>query len=68
MLEIDMNRELVLTFTREGEVADRFYCQDGMVALKLAMVILVMQTELQEGDVLAVERRQRGNLIERGLG
>jgi hypothetical protein len=66
MVEITIpGHELVVTFSRDGVVADCFYCTDG----KLALVILMTSgEELQHGDVLSVERRRRPAVIEQGLG
>jgi hypothetical protein len=68
-LDIEVGRQIVVTFTREGEVVDRFYCTDGRLAWRLALVILATHgDELHGGDALTVTERRRPNLIEAGLG
>jgi hypothetical protein len=69
-MEIDVpGRELVVTFRRDGEVLDEFYCTGGTTAVTmLARGLLALRPVLQPGDVLSVEWRRRPNLIERGLG
>ena len=69
MIDVVIGHELVVTFTREGELVDRFYCADGKLAWRLALIIIATHgEELQAGDVLSVELRRRPNLIEAGLG
>jgi hypothetical protein len=69
-MEIDApGGELVLTFTRDGEVLDQFHCKGGTTAVTvLARGLLALRPVLQPGDVLSVEWRRRPNLIEQGLG
>ena len=69
MIDVVIGHDLVVTFTREGEVVDRFYCTDGRLAWRLALIIIGTHgDELQAGDVLSVEQRRRPNLIEAGRG
>jgi hypothetical protein len=70
MIDIDVpGRELVVTFRRDGEVLDEFYCTGGTTAVTLlARGLLALRPVLQPGDVLSVEWRRRPNLIEQGLG
>ena len=56
--------DLVLTFTRDGEVLDEFYCTNGTAVTTLARGLLALRPVLQPGDVLSVEWRRRPNLIE----
>jgi hypothetical protein len=68
-IDVVLGHDLVVTFTREGEIVDRFYCSDGRLAWRLALIIIATHgEELQAGDVLSVEQRRRTNLIEAGLG
>jgi hypothetical protein len=56
MIDVVIGHDLVVTFTREGEVVDRFYCSDGRLAWRLALIIIATHgEELQAGDVLSVE-------------
>jgi hypothetical protein len=61
MIDIDApGRELVVTFTRDGEVLDEFYCTGGTTAVTmLARGLLALRPVLQPGDVLSVEWRRR---------
>jgi hypothetical protein len=63
-MEIDQpGRDFVVSFVRNGEVLDEFYCTD-----MLARGLLALRTALQPGDVLSVEWRRQPNPIEQGLG
>jgi hypothetical protein len=68
-MEIDEpGRDLVVSFVRNGEVLDEFYCTDGTAVTMLARGLLALRTALQPGDVLSVEWRRQANPIEQGLG
>jgi hypothetical protein len=62
-----MTDNLIVSFTREEEVEQRFVCTDPEMALRAAMVILITLDGLEAGDTLKVEAAPRPNLIERGL-
>jgi hypothetical protein len=69
VVDFVLGHELVVTFTREGEVVERFYCANGAMAWRITLIVVATHgDELQAGDVISVEQRRRGNLIERGLG
>jgi hypothetical protein len=58
-----IGKELVVTFTRDGVVQDRFV----YATLKLALLTLAMHAEIEEGSMLTIERRRAPTLIDRGL-
>ena len=59
MIDMVMGHDLVVTFTRNGEFVDRFYCSDGRLAWRLALIIVATHgDELQAGDALTVEARR----------
>jgi hypothetical protein len=62
-----IGKELVVTFTRDGVVQDRFVCPDVHATLKLALLTLAMHAEIEEGSMLTIERRRAPTLIDRGL-
>jgi hypothetical protein len=59
--------DLLVTFSREGEVEEREVCANGDEALRMALVIISHQDALRAGDVLRVEAQAAPNLIDRGL-
>ncbi len=68
-MDIVLGNDLVVTFKRDGEIVDRFYCSDGKLAWRLALIIIATHgDELLAGDALTCEARKRPNLIEQGLG
>jgi hypothetical protein len=58
--------ELVVSFVRNGQVLNEFYCTDGTAVTTLARGLLALR--MQPGDVLSVEWRRQPNLIGQGLG
>jgi hypothetical protein len=63
-MDVVLGNELVLTFTRDGKVVDRFHVNGRMLAWRLGLIIVATYgPELQPGDTLSVERR-RPSLIE----
>jgi len=68
MIDVVIGHDLVVTFTRNGKVVDRFYCADGKLAWRLGLIVVATYgDELQAGDMLSVEQR-RPSLIDAGLG
>jgi hypothetical protein len=68
-MDIVLGNDLVMTFTRDGEIVDRFYCSDGKLAWRLALIVIATHgDELLAGDELTVKARRRPNLIEQELG
>jgi hypothetical protein len=68
-MDIVLGNDLVVTFTRDGGIVDRFYCSDGKLAWRLALIVIATHgDELLAGDALTVEARRRKNLVEAGLG
>jgi transcriptional regulator GlxA family with amidase domain len=60
-------QDLLVTFSREGEIEQQARCQDSEAALKAGMLFLLTQDGLHAGDRLTVEWARRPNLTERGL-
>ena len=59
-MEIDAPSEFVISFVRDGEVLDEFYCMGGTTAVTvLARGLLALRPAMQPGDVLSVEWRRR---------
>jgi hypothetical protein len=68
-MDIVLGNDLVVTFTRDGGIVDRFYCSDGKLAWRLALIVIATHGDaLLDGDELTVKARRRPNLIERELG
>jgi hypothetical protein len=63
-----IGKELVVTFTRDGVIQERFVCPDVHATLKLALITLAMHAEIEEGGMLTIERRRAPTVIDRGLG
>ena len=60
--------DLLVTFSREGEIELMQILPDGDKALKSALVMLAQQDALRAGDKITVEWHPRPTLIEQGLG
>ena len=66
--DVHTGRDLVVTFSREGETEAMQVCDTGENALKAAQTMLEMQDALRAGDSIKVEWHRPQTLIDRNLG